>query len=60
MSSIIYCSYPFLRKVWDLQAQIIISYEISRVDDRMHCEVASYGGLLGARSKKKKLLTADW
>lgn len=45
-------------KVWDLQAQIIISYKINRVDGRMLCEVAFYGGLLGAK-RKKKLLTAD-
>lgn len=28
---------------------MIISYKISRVDDCMLCEVASYGGLFGAR-----------
>lgn len=43
-------------KVWDLQAQIIISYKINRVDDRMLCEVALYGGLLGAKRKKNCLL----
>lgn len=37
---------------------MIISYKISRVDDRMLCEVALYGGPFGAR-KKKKSLTAD-
>lgn len=39
-------------KVWDLQAQVIISCKINRVDDRMLCEVAFYGGLLGAKKKK--------
>lgn len=30
---------------------MIISYKISRVDDRMLCEVALYGGPFGARNK---------
>lgn len=35
---------------------MIISYKMSRVDDRMLCEVALYGGPLGAiREKKVKI-----
>lgn len=38
-----------------MQAQIIISYEISEVDAHMLCEIMLFGGLLDAGREKDKI-----